>query len=248
MRKVVFHYHLFKNAGTSIDEMLKANFGEHWVTREFPAAHGINQAQVMEWVRSEADAVAFSSHTALLPGPRAKGLQVFPILFVRHPIDRIASAYAFERKQGGDGFGAVLARNTTLAGYIEVRLSLPHDRQCRNFHCARLAQMFRADDGSERERAMRAVDAMPFVGMVEEYEESIRRLTQWLKPHFPQLTALVAARNVTRDLEVSLSERLAEVEAELGEEAFKATVAANSDDLNIFELVNSRFREPVSQK
>jgi hypothetical protein len=31
-RKVVIHYHLFKNAGTSVDRMLKEIYGERWVT------------------------------------------------------------------------------------------------------------------------------------------------------------------------------------------------------------------------
>jgi len=171
VRKLILHYHLFKNAGTSVDELLKRSFGSRWVTREFngggPAAH---RAELARWLQEERDAVAFSSHTAQLPPPAAAGVECFPLIFVRHPIDRIASAYAFETKHGGSGFGAVLARNTTLAGYIEVRLSLGHDRQCRNFHVARLAQMFPATDGDERARAMKALDALPFVGLVEAFD------------------------------------------------------------------------------
>jgi hypothetical protein len=58
---------------------------------------------------------------------------VLPVIFVRHPIDRIMSAYSFESKQTSESFGAVLARNTTLGGNIETRLSMPNDTQCRNF-------------------------------------------------------------------------------------------------------------------
>ncbi len=241
MRKIIFHYHLFKNAGTSVDEMLKANFGERWVTREFPAGHGVNQIQVAEWIREQPEAVAFSSHTALFPLPRARGMQVFPIIFVRHPIDRIASAYAFERKQGGDGFGAVLARNTTLAGYIAVRLSLGHDRQCRNFHCARLAQMFKADTGSEGDRALRAVEALPMIGLVEAFDESVRRIAGGLKPHFPELEPKVVARNVGRDRTAPLEVRLDEVRKELGEAAFDKILTVNGDDLKVFQAVSARF-------
>src|SRR5258708_242269 len=120
MRNLIFHYHLFKNAGTSVDAILKANFSGRWVTREFNGGpHAANVARVGQWVEEEKDAVAFSSHTAMLPPPSLEDVQFFPVVFVRHPIDRIASAYAFECKQPGDGFGAVLARNTTLGGYID---------------------------------------------------------------------------------------------------------------------------------
>lgn len=233
MRKIILHYHLFKNAGTSVDEMLKANFGERWVTREFPAGHALNQAQVMQWIRSEPAAVAFSSHTALLPVPRAPDLQVFPIVFVRHPIDRIASAYAFERRQGGDGFGAVLARNTTLAGYIEVRLSLAHDRQCRDFHCARLAQMYGADSGSEAERALRALEALPFVGIVEEFESSLERLERWLAPHFSGFRKRLVERNVSRDPSLPLEERIARIAGELGPQAYERLLQLNAGDAEL---------------
>lgn len=241
MRKVILHYHLFKNAGTSIDEMLKASFGERWVTREFPAGHAVNQIQVAEWIRDQPEAVAFSSHTALFPYPHKKALEVFPIIFVRHPIDRIASAYTFERKQGGDGFGAVLARSTTLAGYIDVRLSMGYDRQCRNFHCARLAQMFKPDTGSERERALRAVEALPVVGLVEAFDASVMSLSRWLKPHFPQLQALVVQRNASRDSSVPLETRLADVRRDIGDETFERVLAANADDMEVFQAVSARF-------
>jgi len=34
-RTILIHYHLFKNAGTSLDAVLKENFGDKWITREF---------------------------------------------------------------------------------------------------------------------------------------------------------------------------------------------------------------------
>src|SRR3546814_17353081 len=103
------------------------------------------------------EAVAFSSHTAELPPPVLPGIRVIPLIFIRHPIDRIASVYSFERKQEADTFGAVLARNTTLKGYAQVRLRIPKDRQCHTFHLERFGKMFPADEGTELERAQRAL-------------------------------------------------------------------------------------------
>ena len=59
MRKIVFHYHLFKNAGTSVDEMLKASFGPAWVTREFQGGAGVVHHQMVDWIRGEPAAVAW---------------------------------------------------------------------------------------------------------------------------------------------------------------------------------------------
>lgn len=248
MRKVILHYHLFKNAGTSVDAMLKQNFGAAWGTREFDGSHGQVLQQVGDWIRSHPHVVAFSSHTAHLPPPKGPALECFPVLFVRHPIDRIASAYYFERKQGGDGFGAVLARNTSLAGYIEVRLALSYDAQCRDFHCHRLAQMFPSDTGNQAERALRAVKALPFVGLVEAYEQSIRRMTDWLQPHFPQVQAVVMARNTSRDHEAPLAARLAEVREEIGDALYGRLEEINRADFAVYEAVRENYQEAASSE
>lgn len=242
MRKVILHYHFFKNAGTSVDELLKRNFHEAWVTREFNAGQrDPNRAQVARWVQQQREAIAFSSHTSMLPPPELPGVEVFPILFLRHPIDRIASAYAFERKQGGDSFGAVLARHTSLAGYIEVRLSLPHDRQCRNFHAARLGHWFDPDQGTEVDRARRALDTLKFVGLVEQFDQSVERMAEWLTPHFPDFRTFRVQRNVSRDPRLALAERLDAVRRELGNEGYERLLKANESDLVLHEYVTERY-------
>lgn len=243
MRKIILHYHLFKNAGTSVDELLKMNFPDQWVTREFSAAqHGANNAQVQHWVQQEKNAVAFSSHTAMLPPPELEEVEFFPILFVRHPIDRIASAYAFERKQLKEGsLGAILARHTSLAGYIEVRLALGHDRQCRNFHSTRLAQMFHGEGGDENALALRALESLPFVGLVEEFDLSIERMAEWLAPHFPGFHTVPVAKNVTRDRSISLEQRLEQIREEVGEACYTQVLEANAGDFAVFEKVRARY-------
>ncbi len=242
MRKVIFHYHLFKNAGTSVDALLKNNFPGRWVTREFNSVrHDANIAQVSQWIQQEKHAVAFSSHTAMLPPPDLEGVEFFPIVFVRHPIDRIASAYAFECKQEGDSFGAVLARNTNLAGYIDVRLSLVSDRQCRNFHVARLAQMYEKEDGNEFTHALLALNTLPFVGMVEKFDLSINRLCDWLSPNFPDFYAFSVEENVTRDLSIPLEQRLEEIRLEIGEVCYSYLLEANSADLAVFDALRERY-------
>jgi hypothetical protein len=236
-RTIVLHYHLFKNAGTSLDKVLKTNFGARWVTKEFerranPATH---LRELEQWINANPEAVAFSSHTAELPTPDIPGVKVIPLIFVRHPIDRIASAYTFEHKQGGQGFGAVLARNTTLAGYAEVRLAVPQDRQCRNFQVARFSRMFGESEGTELERGLKAVRELPFVGIVEDFGGSMQRLEDLLKPHFPDFQKSVVAENVTRDVSRSLQSRIASLRAEMGDEVYDLLVASNSDDLMLHQ-------------
>ena len=59
------HYHLFKNAGTSVDEMLRQNFGSQWIEREFEGPHNRpNTDAVAQFLNERPDIIALSSHTA----------------------------------------------------------------------------------------------------------------------------------------------------------------------------------------
>lgn len=234
-RAVIFHYHLFKNAGTSLDALFQEQFAGRWVTREFPARPVENRRAVQGWIEETPDAVCFSSHTALLPPPAVPDTRVIPVIFVRHPLDRIASAYSFERKQGDPGFGSTLARHTTLAGYVETRLSLPQDRQCRNFHTARFADMVPADPVDELTRALRALELLPFVGIVENFEASLQNLQSLLEREgFEGVTLRPVRHNVSRDREISLEERLDKLAGELGAELYTELTRANADDLRFY--------------
>ncbi|MEO0752556.1 MAG: sulfotransferase family 2 domain-containing protein [Pseudomonadota bacterium] len=183
-RTIILHYHLFKNAGTSIDQILQKNFADGWVTKEFPMAGGNNSAKVVEWINSEPDAVAFSSHTMVGPIPKIPGVRIVTLVMLRNPVSRVASAYRFERRQNVDAFGAVLARHTTFEGYVHCRLALPSDRQCRNFQTSRLATICPGPE-PELERACHGLEQFDIVGQVERFDRARNRIRDVLKAHFP---------------------------------------------------------------
>jgi hypothetical protein len=184
-RTVILHYHLFKNAGTSLDRILQRNFPDQWETEEFPGKGGNNSDLVTKWIARTMDAVAFSSHTANGPIPQVPGTNVISILFLRDPIARIRSVYHFEKGQKADTWGANLAKSTDFAGYVRTRLSTPHDRQCRDFHVARLATLVPGPKEHEFERALEGLKRLSVIGFVEEFDASIRRLKAALADSFP---------------------------------------------------------------
>ncbi|MDG3040952.1 sulfotransferase family protein [Roseicyclus marinus] len=174
-RTIILHYHLFKNAGTSVDAILKRNFPGKWVTREFPAMGGNNTPLVEAWIRETPEAIAYSSHTMMGPIPQIDGVRVISFLLLRDPIERIKSAYRFERTQTADTWGARLAKEHDFEGYVRARLARPGDRQCRNFQTYRLASLM-PGEGTELDRAKRALKALSVVGRVEAFDVAMRRL------------------------------------------------------------------------
>ncbi|MEM6374614.1 MAG: hypothetical protein AAGA70_17390 [Pseudomonadota bacterium] len=191
MRTIILHYHLFKNAGTSLDRLLQRTVPDGWVTREFTGTH--NTDAVETWIKETPEAVAFSSHTMMGPLPRIDGVRIVSVMLLRDPIARIRSAYRFERHQKADGFGATLAKHTDLEGYVRVRLALPNDRQCRNFQTFRLAALLPGPE-PEVARATQALEQLSLVGRVERFSDFLADLYGLIAETMPAFKADDATR------------------------------------------------------
>ncbi len=237
-RPIIIHYHFFKNAGTSVDAILQRNFGAGWTSREYPARSTPNAAR--EFLVANPQIAALSSHTLPLPPPNIPDAEILPVLFIRHPLDRLKSAYLFERHQRADTEGSRLARQHDLAGYLRARLAVPGDRSCRNFHTHRLAMAEPAESGSEWERALRAFERLPFIGSVEAFDASLAALEEMAKAWFPEFRVFQARENVSR-APSSIEDRLAQLEDELGAETFEFIAAANADDLELYRRALARY-------
>lgn len=222
-RTIILHYHLFKNAGTSVDRILQGNFPDRWVTAEFRGQN--NTAQVIDWIRDTPDAVAFSSHTMMGPIPKLPNVDIIPVMLLRDPVARIRSAYRFEHAQQSDNFGAVLARHTDLEGYVRVRLALPGDRQCRNFQTWRLASLM-PGPGAELDRATEALKLFTVVGRVENFSPAMARLQDAVHLIAPKFKFTKVHANKTKpnrtDDDPSFVDMLKEI---------------NKDDLKLLETV-----------
>lgn len=246
-RRVIIHYHLFKNAGTSLDQILKTNFPNGWQEREGPGI-GWSAPDVAGYLKQHPHIRVLSSHTALLPPPELPDCFVYPILFIRHPIDRIRSIYEFEVKQVADTSGARKAKETDLAGYIKWRLHCKGDRAIRNFQAYRIAFAVPGNaDGkslTEEERSLAALTTLPFVGVVETFDTSLQRLQEWLMPAFPHIDFKPVRANVTQKAHSSLDDRLLAIQTEVGAELFNELMHANALDLKLYKAA-TQARFPV---
>jgi hypothetical protein len=238
VRTIVVHYHLFKNAGSSVDAALREFFGRTWCEFESSVqSQPLRPHQLAEFITAHPEVLAVSSHTAVFPVPRMPGTAVFPIAFVRHPIDRIRSIYEFERRQEpAIQEGAIVAKELDFKGYVEWRL--PRDKLIRNFHVSRFAM---GVGGAETlDNARRYAEELPFIGVVEMYAPSLRSLQRHLRAAFPGIVLPVMHVNVTRDKQSTLTSRLEQTRQELGEALYADVVACNRDDLEFYDFVLRR--------
>src|SRR5262249_10894079 len=150
-----------------------------------PRGQADHQQAVRRLILDNPNLAALSSHTLTLPVPEIEGVEIFPILFVRHPLDRLKSAYEFERQQEAVTVGSELAKGRDVGGYIKARLVVPGDRACRDFQVYRLAMAVPVAEGTERERALMALDRLPFVGLVEAFGASVAALQERVRALLP---------------------------------------------------------------
>ena len=164
-RPVIVHFHLFKNAGTSVDKILQENFGERWIEIEGPNNRKLDPEDLIAFIRDNPQYDAISSHTAVVTVQEYEDIEIIPIFLLRHPIDRIRSAYDFERKQDAQTPGSIKAKEGDFNYYMDWRLSTPSPWQVSEFHAFRLKDFHDFTPAKQTQlflpRAQKALDALP---------------------------------------------------------------------------------------
>lgn len=247
-RPIVFHCHIFKNAGTSVDHILKTAFGDQWNEQEFPGGDSESNADlVLSHMVANSKFTVFSSHTGnWFFGHNDKPLTVLPIYFLRHPILRTLSAYQFEKKQAAFTAGAELAKQQDFAGYVRTRLETPLDYALRNFQARRLACLVARTVTDVRSQALDAFERLPFIGRVEDFAQSSERMEAYLKPYFPEFQAFTTQKNVTSGEVDDIDARLEKIRQELGDDLMDRLIGANQIDLLLYDKLAQRYAAPAA--
>lgn len=244
-RGVIIHYHIFKNAGSSVDAILKHNFGDAWAEIEGPGNKKLTPEMMTSYIKENPQIKAISSHTAQVTLPKIPGVKIIPIFFFRHPVGRIQSAYNFERKQDSDLPGPVKAKEGDFAHYMAWRLSSPTMNQIVNFQASRLKDFKKQTYNREvqliRPRAMMALRQLPFVGLVERFDESMEKFADLIRPYFPEFKLIEARANTTNDPNLSVKAKLDSFEEKIGRTAFINLMQLNSIDMELYYFVKDKL-------
>jgi len=247
-RYVFLHYHIFKNAGTSVDSILRECFGEAFMSVDGPVPEFfINQTEVAVMTRNRAQVKALSSHQIRLPVPQERRIAYLPIIFLRRPELRMKSMWRFQRSRNDSHPATLLAQQLEFPEWIEFNLR--ERRKASMLNQQALLCSFQYDQRTPVNhpdilaRAIRNVRALPFVGIVEEFEASMKiyqRLYRSLVPEFeidqlPQLN-----RSSNEDL--PMQEQTASIEKELGSSLFAELSECMHLDLDLYQFCLDALR------
>ena len=127
MRSVILHYHIFKNAGMSIEAALDRSFGERFCRFDTGDRNGqISNRDLVNYLNANAPTSRRSRATTIrYPVPTEPGFFFFDLCFLRDPLDRIRSIYDYTREKpldGGDPVSELSAR-FDLGGFVEQLMS-----------------------------------------------------------------------------------------------------------------------------
>ncbi len=251
VRAIIVHYHLFKNGGSSIEKMLKACYGDQWETydKDDPGAR-ISALEMQTFIESRPALKAVSSHQ-LVP-PNIEGdLCVMPVIFLRHPLVRVRSAYLFEwQKQL-----SLDAPKGSLTEYIREKFKNRSVNVISNFQVSRLCNQnyndVRLNRNLNSEQMLRnsklLIDSLPAFGLVEKFTDSLQLLRTATSHQFPELELTEYRENVLQFDNNSIDSRIAQLKEEIGIDLFDELTARNSLDLQLHSYAEGRFNRMLEE-
>lgn len=250
MRHIVLHYHIFKNAGVTIDTILRKKFGTDWGSIEGePFAEILGNESLLKYIYEKPGLRAVSSHEARLPQPVEATITFYPLLFIRHPIDRLGSIYSYRRSQsGGTRLANTVARETDLVGFIKWCLSHPVNQPILNVQTGFLSGTLRKGNintptANDLNVALRRLNELTFFGLVEFFDESLIRMQEYLYETFGRFDLNYTVQNKSLDRKSTLQERLDEIEYSLGPSLYSELIEKNSLDLELYKNALTLFNK-----
>lgn len=200
VRFVLLHYHFFKNAGTTIEEILANSFFENYARLDTDDFDGdVSTDALVAFLNRHPGMKAVSSHQFRYPVPQVPGYIFLDLCFLRDPIDRIRSMYDYFREKPVPGEPASdLACEQSIGGYIAALVE-HHTYRVSNVQVNLLANGIVNDPPVEADliRATQVMLRTSFLGVVDRFHESLVAGQYFLRPVFPNLAVAQQPANVS---------------------------------------------------
>lgn len=256
-KPVCIHFHIFKNAGSTLDEALKKNFSNKHLTMDEQAKKAsdiFSWEQVLSFLNNHKDVKSFSSHIIRFPLPESNHFHFLPIVFIRHPIDRIFSIYSFNRRRqdSRDDPGVKMCKTKNISEFIEWGLKNRVYSVLKNFQTRFLSR-----DNYEEPKinfedynlAVKRLKNCTVIGVVDRLDESLVLCEETLKQYFPGINLADRDLNVSPERIGLLHERLDtnNNKKQIGENLFSKLMNENEYDFKLYKVANDELDKRISE-
>lgn len=224
----LLHLHIFKNAGTSVDNIFKEYFSERYFSFDLPhSGKRIDVKKVNDFFAENPSCRYLTSHQIGMPAPVYLKRPIFPIFMLREPFGRVPSCFFFERDKqrrvAADETIETYVRRHLDSGAVTATIGL----QLLTLTDHRLIESHRrtALDADALASAERTVEGAAAFGIVERFEDSMRLLIRSHARWFPGLEALLARIDTRANIGPSPPEARSEARRYLRETLSRETFA-----------------------
>ena len=250
----IAHYHIYKNAGSSINKSLQNYFGKDALIEFDKNEHTKNirtyDAQLIEKkIKEDPKLRCFTAHNMVTDVHLKSKLTIVPIVFIRHPLLRIASVYRFEEQRQDDWKRSKYAQALDFEDWLHFIMHRENDIEGNNYQTS----MLTLSSNNRRQilahtpvnlydikAVIKRLETVPVVGVVEEFEESVKKLGEALEPIFPGLN-FNASANRTKKI-TSWKAEVNKLEGELSQITLQKFKAFNTQDYELFHRYVYKLR------
>lgn len=241
-RQLIVHFHIFKNAGSSIDALLQHNFPGRCHSLEADQPWGVLKPEQVAAFHSRHrhHIEVLSSHTARLQSLVLSGVRIHPIVFLRDPIARVHSVYRWHRRQPDSDAREATKRAKQLDFDTYVQWRLEQGCAIRNFQTVFLSGReddMRSASATEADyiRAVELLRSLPSVGVVERFRASVQQLLAYLEPYYRGLEPLDVHVNASDSPRAGAETTQAPIEALLSAATAELLRHQNHWDLHLYQ-------------
>ncbi len=232
---MLIHIHIPKNAGTTVDSILKRNFGERYYDF-YTDRNGkfLTQSEFIQLVKKiQPYTDVLSAHDIHpLEQETSKQLELNYFTLIRHPVERARSLYYHERRNTGKNH----ISQKSFHEYVQERSK--EDRAISNW------QTYNIGGEADFFKAKKILDNFALVGLVEKFDESLLLLREKFKKGLNK-NKLINLNIFYQQQNISQSKIVTEPMGE--EKTLEKLIEMNQEDLQLFEYASTRLNIEISK-
>ena len=236
-RHVILHYHIFKNAGSTIYSILERNFGRRLASLESGHFNSVLANEVLlDFLEKHPRVQAVSSHHLVPPKPVHPDFVFYDILFLRNPLARLSSMYDFYRRTDTSDDPLIAeAKVRTRADFMQLLIQR-YPQYVNNAQVTFLSARDRAGQESKLQTACRVAAQASVLGVTEIFDVSAVLAEQSLAPQFYGINFGYVAQNLTSTVPRTLDTHLAQFQDACGDKIYEELLDLNTLDLALLKF------------
>lgn len=246
---ILLHFHIFKNAGSTLESILKKNFGSgHCDLHGSHANASVTMHDIQEFVSLNPSTKSISSHHLRYPVLDFEGFKVIDIVYIRHPIDRLYSMFNYYKKVNWKNVCSELITNDFaefLARIFEIQPYNSINAQT-NFYVNPGDYYFPPNEG-DLEIAIFNAQKTRWLGTVDNFDKSLYVAKRFLSPIYKHLDIGYTAQNISTSLESnsSIDLKIDRLKEEFGE-IVELAERFNELDIRLWNACNHEIERRYS--